>query len=184
MLSQFTKEAEHHITLSELYDFPKDVYSVGRLDKDSEGLLILTNDKRLNHKLLNPKFNHKKTYHVQVEGIPDVNSIEQLKKGVGIKLKKTVYRTKPAEVSFLENVDYKERVPPVRFRKNIPTSWLSITISEGKNRQVRKMCASIGFPCLRLIRASIESIHLHNFSNLDVEEVSKNFIYKSLCIKS
>ena len=175
VLSQFTKEAPHHQTLADFYNFPKDVYPVGRLDKDSEGLLLLTNDKILNHKLLNPKFRHQRTYWVQVEGIPTKEAIQQLQKGVSIKLKKGLYKTLPAKASIFSDAPaVPDRNPPIRFRQNIPTTWLSITLIEGKNRQVRKMCAKVGFPVLRLMRVSIEKLNLGNLQPGDVRMFSKS----------
>jgi len=157
MLSQFTREAPHHVTLADLkYDFAKNVYPVGRLDADSEGLLILTDDKSLNAKLLNPKNKQPKTYWVQVEGAPTEADLLPLKKGVTIKIKKKIHRTAPAKTSLLtETPKLPARNPPIRFRKSIPTTWLSLTITEGKNRQVRRMCAAIGFPVLRLVRVGL-----------------------------
>jgi 23S rRNA pseudouridine2457 synthase len=163
MLSQFTKEVPEHITLADLdYNFEKDVYPVGRLDKDSEGLLILTNDKQLNDRLLNPQNKHQKTYWVQVEGIPTEEALDQLRNGVEIKLpSKKKYKTQKAKVKLLTSApQLPEREPAIRYRANIPTSWVAITLIEGKNRQVRKMTAKVGLPTLRLVRASIEQLEL------------------------
>ena len=154
VLSQFTGEANQR-TLSE-FKFPKGVYAAGRLDKDSEGLLLLTDDGPLKHKLLHPNNNHKKTYWVQVEGIPTKEALNELQRGILIK----GYKTKPCNAKIIPNPDIPARVPPIRERKSIPTTWLSITISEGKNRQVRRMTAKIGFPTLRLIRMQIEGVEL------------------------
>jgi 23S rRNA pseudouridine2457 synthase len=156
VLSQFTQEDPKHRTLKEYIDVP-DVYAVGRLDWDSEGLLLLTNDGRLQHRLANPRFGHKRTYWVQVERIPDVDAINKLQTGVQIQ----DYRTRPAEVRLLpEEPILPERDPPIRFRKSIPTAWLEITLTEGKNRQVRRMTADVGFPTLRLVRVSISHLNL------------------------
>jgi len=157
MLSQFTREAPHHITLADLdFSFAKDVYPVGRLDADSEGLLILTADKRLNASLLNPRNKQPKTYWVQVEGAPTVKDLLPLKKGVDIKIKKKIHHTAPAKACLLEEKPaLPDRNPPIRFRKSVPDTWISLTITEGKNRQVRRMCAAIGFPVLRLVRVGI-----------------------------
>lgn len=154
MLSQFTKEVATHITLADLaYEFPKDVYPVGRLDADSEGLLMLTNDKSLNTALLNPKQKRYKTYYVLVEGVPTPQALNQLRQGVTIKINKKQYTTQPAKAKLMGKVpNLPDRDPPVRYRKHIVDTWLSIQISEGKNRQVRKMCAKVGFPVLRLVR--------------------------------
>lgn len=156
MLSQFSREVPQHVTLADLdYDFPKDVYPVGRLDADSEGLLLLTNDKSLNQKILNPKRKKPKTYWVQVDGAPDDEALQPIREGLTIRIKKKEYHTLPAEASLLDPPDLPERVPPIRVRKNIPANWISISLIEGKNRQVRRMCAAIGYPVLRLIRVSI-----------------------------
>lgn len=161
MLSQFTREAPHHITLADLdFNFPKDVYPVGRLDADSEGLLLLTDDKQLNAKLLHPKNKQPKTYWVQVEGAPEEADLGPLRKGIPIKIKKKIHQTAPARVQLLEEIpNLPERIPPIRFRKSIPDTWVSITITEGKNRQVRRMFASIGFPVLRLVRVGMAGYH-------------------------
>lgn len=170
MLSQFTREIPTHITLADLdFSFPKNVYPVGRLDADSEGLLLLSNDKKLNAKLLHPQFKQPKTYWVQVEGVPTAESLERLRKGIDIKVKGKIYRTQPAKVKCLdENIDLPERTPPIRYRKSIPDSWLSITIEEGKNRQVRKMCAAIGYPVLRLVRVQIAG---YQYGKKDLREM-------------
>lgn len=171
VLTQFT-DKENRQTLSSLYEFPKDVYPVGRLDLDSEGLLLITNDKPLTNFLLNPKFKHEREYYVQVEGIPTNDAINKLRSGVIIENKKTL----PAKVKIIDNPNFPERVPPIRERKNIPTSWLSITIYEGRNRQVRKMTAAVGFPTLRLIRVRIENLKLGNLKIGEVRELTKKEI--------
>lgn len=160
VLSQFTKEIETHKTLADHLDVAKDIYPVGRLDRDSEGLLLLTNDKQLNHKLLDPKYKHPRTYWVQVDGALTTEAIEQVKAGPRIKVGKSMYKTLKCQAEIIDAPQVPDRVPPIRVRKSIPTSWASITLTEGKNRQVRKMFASTGFPVLRLIRASIQSLHL------------------------
>lgn len=165
VLSQFS-DNEGRKTLADLFKFPNDVYPVGRLDYDSEGLLLLTNDKSLNDLLLNPKNKHEREYYVQVEGIPDENSIKKLEEGVLIQGRKTL----PAKVKILDII-IPERIPPIRFRKNIPTTWISISLTEGKNRQVRKMTAAVGFPTLRLIRIRIENIELSSWNFGEVKEI-------------
>ncbi|MBD2666761.1 pseudouridine synthase [Richelia sinica FACHB-800] len=156
VLSQFTQESPKHRTLKEFIDIP-DIYPVGRLDWDSEGLLLLTNDGRLQHRLSHPKFGHERTYWIQVERIPDDQAINKLCTGVDIQ----DYRTRPAQVKLLpEGLEVSDRIPPIRFRKNVPTAWLEMTLREGKNRQVRRMTAAVGFPTLRLIRVSITQIKL------------------------
>lgn len=150
VICQFS-DHEKHRNLSEFISI-KNVYAAGRLDHDSEGLLLLTDDGKLQHKIADPKNKMKKTYWVQVDKLITDQAIEQLKKGVVLKDGKT----KPAEAKIMAQPEgLWERAPPVRFRKNIPTSWLELTISEGKNRQVRRMTAAVGFPTLRLIRYKI-----------------------------
>ena len=151
VLSQFT-DADGRETLKDYIDIP-DVYAAGRLDRDSEGLLVLTNDGKLQHKLAHPNAKTSKTYWVQVEGTLR-NGVE-LKDGM----------TKPAKVKAIEAPQVWDRNPPVRFRQAIPTSWLSITISEGRNRQVRRMTAHIGFPTLRLIRYRVGSWTIDGIDN-------------------
>ena len=139
--------------LGDLHDFPKDVYPIGRLDKDSEGLLLLSSDKKWNKQILNPKGKLPKEYWVQVEGSPNEKDLNAFQTGIIIKLKTGPYRCHPAIVQIMDTPpNVWDRDPPIRERKNIPTSWLKIILTEGKNRQVRKMCAKIGFPVLRLIR--------------------------------
>lgn len=149
MLCQFTGEPKDK-TLSD-FDLPKDVYPAGRLDKDSEGLLLLTDDGRFNQKVTNPQNNKEKTYHAQVENIPTEQSLELLRAG---NLEIDNYLTKKAKVKIIEP-KHAPRIPPIRVRKNIPDCWIEIQITEGKNRQVRKMTAKIGHPTLRLIRIKI-----------------------------
>ena len=184
VLSQFTRLEPQHKTLADLgFKFPKDVYPVGRLDKDSEGLLILSNDKDLNHQLLNPDFEHSRVYTVQVDGQITDQAIQMLENGIGIKLGKSIYQTLPANAKLLpEGVGLPERDPPVRFRKLIPTSWLELTLIEGKNRQVRKMCAKTGFPVLRLVRTGIEQLLLQGMQPGDVKEIAGAELRKLLGI--
>lgn len=168
VLSQFSKEGEKKTLADFFHDFPKDVYPVGRLDYDSEGLLLLTNDKQLTYRLLEPKFKHSRTYWVQVEGSITEDAVAQLKKGVVINVNGKQYKTASAKATiFSEAPKVPERNPPIRYRKEIPTSWISLTITEGKNRQVRKMTAAVGFPTLRLIRYSIGGVTIEG---LDVGE--------------
>jgi 23S rRNA pseudouridine2457 synthase len=170
VLTQFTGETGDR-TLKE-FNFPAEVYAAGRLDKDSEGLLLLTNDGIFNQKLTNPKSNKEKTYHVQVEKIPTEVDLDKLREGVLIK----DYKTKPAKVKLIDAPNYGDRIPPIRERKNIPTCWLEIKIVEGKNRQVRRMTANIGFPTLRLIRVAIGKLTLDGLEQGKWKEVNKRDI--------
>ncbi len=171
VLSQFSPEGDKETLAHYLKGIAKDIYPIGRLDYDSEGLLLLTNDKSLIHRLTEPKFEHEKTYWVQVEGEVTDEAMKQLRKGVEIKHNGKAYQTKAAVVKkFSEPPTVPDRNPPIRYRANIPTSWLSLTISEGKNRQVRKMTAAVGFPTLRLIRYSIEQLTIEGIQPGDYLE--------------
>jgi 23S rRNA pseudouridine2457 synthase len=172
MLSQFTSEGGHPSLKDLDYNFPTDVYPVGRLDHDSEGLLILTNDKSLNQNVLNPKFKLFKTYLAQVEGEINKKSLIELAKGVTIKHKGKVHHTASSKALIFDGIIPEERNPPIRFRQNIPTSWLTLAISEGKNRQVRKMTAAVGFPTLRLIRFKIGELTLGELCSGEVKELT------------
>ena len=155
VLCQFTDELGRQ-TLKDYLPFP-DIYAVGRLDHDSEGLLFLTDDGPLNHQLADPRHKQPKTYWAQVEGTPTEEQRKKLETGVTIGGRKT----RPAKVLIMAAApEVWERSKPIRFRKTVPTAWLEITISEGMNRQVRKMTAAVGLPCLRLIRAAIGNIKL------------------------
>lgn len=184
-LSQFTKEIPEHQALSDLnLSIPKDCFPLGRLDKDSEGLLLLSNHGDLNHKLLDPKFEHKKTYYVQVEGQINQQAIKKLEAGLTIKLKTGPYTTKPCKALILKNPpNLPERIPPIRYRKSIPTSWISIELVEGKNRQVRKMCAAAGFPVLRLVRTAIEDLEIGKLQPGEMIHLTKTKLEQKLGIK-
>lgn len=167
--------------MASLGAFPREVYPVGRLDKDSEGLLLLTDDKWLNHHLLNPRFGHQRTYFVQVEGIPTAQAMQQLRSGVTIKVDEKKYFTKPSIARILEQPpSLPERNPPIRYRESIPDTWISLTLIEGKNRQVRKMTAAVGFPTLRLVRFSMEKITIEGFEPGEIREFSQEEIYRKL----
>ncbi|MET0242645.1 MAG: pseudouridine synthase [Flavitalea sp.] len=182
VLSQFTSQ-EGKQTLKDLFKFPVDAYPVGRLDYDSEGLLIITSDKTLNHKLLNPSFGHEREYWVQVDGAINEKALEQLTNGVEISIDGKTHHTKPAIASIFQAPPaVSERNPPVRFRKSIPTSWISLTLTEGKNRQVRKMTAAVGFPTLRLIRYRIAGVTLDHMQPGDFTEWNRRDLFALLGI--
>jgi 23S rRNA pseudouridine2457 synthase len=153
VLSQFSGERQS------LRDFiaVKNVYPVGRLDHDSEGLLLLTDDGALQHRLSDPKFQHPRTYWVQVERVPDNEALRRLSEGVTIQGHKTL----PARVRLLEaEPNLPPRDPPIRFRKTVSTAWIEITLTEGRNRQVRRMTAAVGHPTLRLVRVAIGELRM------------------------
>jgi 23S rRNA pseudouridine2457 synthase len=184
MLSQFSAEGDKS-TLAQIGSFPVDVYPVGRLDADSEGLLLLTNDTELNYRLLTPRFKHERTYLAQVEGKVTQKAIEMLCKEVTITINGNPYHTLPALAKALASEPVlPDRIPPIRFRKNIPTSWIQLSLYEGKNRQVRKMTASVGFPTLRLVRVAIEGIRLADMQPGEIKEFGKEKIYKLLFKKN
>ncbi|MFM7157249.1 MAG: pseudouridine synthase [Bacteroidota bacterium] len=156
VLSQFTTDGSKYATLAS-FNLPPFVYPIGRLDADSEGLLLLSDEASLNNTLLLPEHRHPRTYHVQVEGIPDDDDIVLLQSGT---LSIQDHIVLPCSARLLSNPKHGERMPPIRQRKYIPDSWIEMTLHEGKNRQVRKMTAAIGHPTLRLIRVAIGSFHL------------------------
>jgi 23S rRNA pseudouridine2457 synthase len=176
-LSQFTKE-HGKFALCDFFDFPKDVYPLGRLDEESEGLLVLSNDKSLNSSLLNPINGHWRTYWVQVKGQISKRAIKEMEIGMDILSKKKLHHTLSAKI--------KKGLPP----KNIPhlevadknTSWLKISLQEGKNRQVRKMTAKVGFPTLRLVRTHIELLDLGDLQPSCFKEMEKHQLFFKLKI--
>jgi 23S rRNA pseudouridine2457 synthase len=159
VLCQFQDE-QGRKTLKDYVPVPG-VYAAGRLDYDSEGLVLLTNDGRLQHRLTDPRYGHPRTYWVQVEGCPTPEALAQLRQGVRIQ----DYITRPAVVQVLpQEPDVPPRDPPIRFRRHIPTTWLSLTLREGRNRQVRRMTATVGYPTLRLVRVAIGALHLQDLA--------------------
>lgn len=183
VICQFTPEVEGQATLSTLFSFPPQVYPVGRLDLDSEGLLLLTDDSQLNERLLHPRYAHERTYWVQVEGAPREDDLGMLRNGMEIRVNKSLYRTRPARVRIIPPPAVGERNPPIRFRKHIPDTWLEIQLTEGKNRQVRKMCAAAGFPVLRLIRCAIGSLTLEGMGQGEVRIIERKTLLQKLGIK-
>jgi len=180
VLSQFSESGDKKI-LKTYFKVPADVYPVGRLDFDSEGLLLLTNDKKLNHRLLNPLFAHERTYWVQVDGNISQQAINHLQSGVNINVDGKNYHTKKCKATlFAIGPDVPDRIPPIRFRKYIPAPWISLTLTEGKNRQVRKMTAAVGFPTLRLIRHSIGLINIDGLMPGDMKEMESKEVYQKL----
>ncbi|MBC8096061.1 MAG: pseudouridine synthase [Akkermansiaceae bacterium] len=160
VLSQFTPDGSPNRPLAE-FGFPKEVYPIGRLDADSEGLLLLSDEAALNQRLLHPRNAHEREYWVEVEKIPAATALAALESGVMIAGRKTL----PCHARLLEpQPEMPPRVPPIRFRKNVPTGWLGLELVEGKNRQVRRMTAAIGHPTLRLVRVRIGQLTLGNLA--------------------
>jgi 23S rRNA pseudouridine2457 synthase len=151
VVSQFTPDGSPNVTLAE-FAFPKNVYPIGRLDADSEGLLLLSDEAELNERLLHPDHGHERTYWAQVERIPSAEALHALERGVMIQGRRTL----PCRARLLEPApQVPPREPPIRFRKNVPDCWMALELIEGKNRQVRRMTAAVGHPTLRLLRVQI-----------------------------
>jgi 23S rRNA pseudouridine2457 synthase len=181
VLSQFTDNGLPEVKRQTLKDYitVPDVYPVGRLDWDSEGLMLLTNDGRLQHRLSDPKFEHTRTYWVQVERIPDQMALQRLRDGLKIQ----DYQTRPAQVQILSAEPLlPPREPPIRFRKNVPTAWLELTLTEGKNRQVRRMTAAVGFPTLRLVRVAIAHLCLTGLQPGEWRDLTATELQRFSCL--
>ena len=180
VLTRFGKE-DGKDSLADYFKVPSDVYPVGRLDYDSEGLLILTNDKSLNNRLLDPKYAHEREYWVQVDGAIDDAAIRQLRQGVEIAVDGKKYQTRRCQAEmFGSDPVVPERNPPIRFRKSIPAPWIRLVLHEGKNRQVRKMTAAAGFPTLRLIRYRIAGVTIDGIRPGEMREMNQRDIYALL----
>lgn len=184
VLCQFTDNAPQtadsvpRSTLKDYIDIPH-VYPAGRLDLDSEGLLLLTNNGQFQHRVAHREFAHSRSYWIQVEGQPDDLALEPLRQGIQIQ----DYQTRPAKVEILsEEPALPARNPPIRFRKNIPTTWLEITLTEGRNRQVRRMTAAVGFPTLRLVRVALANLHLEGLQPGQYRELNASEIQKLLAV--
>lgn len=183
VLTRFGKEGEKAV-LSDFFNVPRDVYPVGRLDYDSEGLLILTNDKSLNHQLLDPRHAHEREYWVQVDGAVTDAAIRQLKAGVTIRIDGKDHHVKALDAEIFEHDPLvPDRHPPIRFRKLIPAPWMRLVLKEGKNRQVRRMTAAVGFPTLRLIRYRIEGLDVSGMQPGDMATLSREELYTALQIR-
>lgn len=180
MISQFVSPYEHRLLGDLDFDFPEGTNAVGRLDDDSEGLLILTTDKSLTKRLLHPERKHKRNYIVQVERKVEAEAIQKLSAGLDIIIKKKgTYTTQPCEVNLIE----KPQNLPERahsFKEFLPHSWLEFVLMEGKNRQIRKMCSAVRHDCKRLIRTKIEDLELGSMQPGDVKEIEQKELFKLL----
>jgi 23S rRNA pseudouridine2457 synthase len=159
VLSRFTPDGSSHVTLAG-FGLPREVWPLGRLDADSEGLLLLSSHKGLTERMMSPSSKAKKVYHAQVEGLPDDNALRRLRDGVVL----DGVLTLPAEAKRVPDISYPPRDPPIRVRKTVPDCWLELVLVEGKNRQVRRMTAAVGHPTLRLIRAAVGPVQLRDLA--------------------
>ena len=173
LLSQFSDEGHKRGLGSLKLPWGKDIYSVGRLDADSEGLLLLTNNNRLKTQLLDPDRGHERTYHVQVEGMPTDAQLQELRAPLQLRIKGKSFRTRGAKAQVI-SPEWPDRVPPIRVRKTVPDAWLELTLTEGKNRQVRRMTAAVGLPTLRLIRVAMGPWKLDNLAPGQWQELNMN----------
>lgn len=165
VLSQFRDEDGHPGLGSLSLGLPKNVWPVGRLDRDSEGLLLLTSDMALRHNLMDPAAGHRRMYWAQVEGEATESMLDPMRAPMTLRIKKKEVRTRPTNCRVLAaSPNLPERIPPIRFRQSIPTSWLELSLTEGKNRQVRRMTAAVGLPTLRLVRAGVGDLRLESLN--------------------
>lgn len=178
ILSQFTDEGVNR-GLNAVFKIPKNVYPVGRLDLDSEGLLILTNDKSLTNRLLDPKNNHRRVYWVEVEGELSKETLLELEGGVEININGKKHKTKKTRVRIIQP-KLEERDPPVNYKKHPIRTWIEIELTEGKNRQVRRMTAKVGHPTLRLVRIGIEQLRLEPLRSGEITQISEKVLLKKL----
>lgn len=178
VLSQFTPDVPGQRTLAE-FGLPSGVYPVGRLDRDSEGLLLLSDDGAFIKRVLDPARGHKRTYLAQVETVPDDDALAALRGGVTIRLNGKAYRTRPCEAERLDaEPALAPRDPPIRYRAAIPTAWLKLSLIEGKNRQVRRMTAAVGCPTLRLVRVAIGALDLGDLAQGAWREVTRDDVLR------
>ena len=183
VLSQFTPEVPGQRTLAE-FGLPREVYPIGRLDRDSEGLLLLTNERDLVDRLLHPRQGHPRTYHVLVERVPDAAALARLEAGVPL----DGQPTRPCKVRRLQPPpEYPPRLPPVRWRKNVEDCWLELTLTEGRNRQVRRITAAIGHPTLRLIRAAVGQFRLDGLAPgqwIEIDPAGRALVFRAMAPRS
>jgi pseudouridine synthase len=177
VLTQFT-DKEGRPTLADYINVPG-VYAAGRLDHDSEGLLLLTDSGSLNVRLTDPEYAHPRTYWAQVERVPDETALQRLRDGVDL----NDGQTRPAQARLIETPDLPERPVPIRYRKNVPTAWLELTLTEGRNRQVRRMTAAVGHPTLRLVRWAIGMVTLAGLQPGQWEMLDEAAVREKLKVK-